>query len=72
MKKSITINGSLYEIETSINDSWWKVSKDMEFHANVINEEEARRVVWLEANKTLDEPYAYLTDDMFTEIKNDG
>jgi hypothetical protein len=58
----------MYVIEPIVNSTWFKIIINLDFYAQVISEEEARRVVWIEINKKLTNQHEYLTDKHFTYV----
>ena len=67
MKKQIIIQGNVFEIE-SITGGWWNLAINGEHYAKLVDEEECRRVIWLQF-KNKDEEIEYLTALDFNEVQ---
>lgn len=63
-------NDKTYDLVNTLGD-WVDVHIDEIFDARVVNEEEARRVIWLSL-KADGDSIEYISDDMFEEVGDDS
>jgi hypothetical protein len=52
-----------YMIVPKANSEWWDIFKDGRFHKMASDEEEARRVIWMETGRG-----EYITDEMMKPV----